>query len=97
MTHVISLCFAIAAWQRHAMQDGYTLQSTVIHAQQVPNGYLPAFTGADGTRIIVRLNHPLPTEQAARNCLRDVLWAAHSEQRICLLPHPLTPVQEQAA
>ncbi|WP_237673795.1 hypothetical protein [Vreelandella profundi] len=98
MNHVISLRFLINHWRLFAMQDGYTLHSTVIYAQDVlGGGYLPAFIGKEGTRIIVRMNAPLPTELAARNALRDVLWGAHVEHRINLLPHPLTPAQELAA
>ncbi|MGP9696193.1 hypothetical protein ACT3UG_01140 [Halomonas sp. AOP27-A1-34] len=100
MSMVISLKFVINHWRLFAMQDGYTLYSTVIYAQSVlGGGYLPAFIGKEGTRIIVRMNAPLPTELAARNALRDVLWGAHAEGRISLMPHPLedlTP-QEQAA
>lgn len=98
MNHVISLRFVIYRWRDYAMQDGYTLHSTVIYAQPViGGGYLPAFIGKEGTRIIVRMNTPLPTELAARNSLRDVLWGAHVEQRINLMAHPLTATQEQAA
>ena len=80
------------------MQDGYTLHSTVIYAESVlGGGYLPAFVGKEGTRIIVRMNAPLPTELAARNALRDVLWGAHVEKRINLHPHSTTATEEQAA
>ncbi|PKG49639.1 hypothetical protein, partial [Halomonas sp. MES3-P3E] len=74
-----------------------TLHSTVIYAEKVPGGYLPAFVGKEGTRIIVRMNTPLPTELAARNALRDVLWGAHVEKRINLHPHSTTATEEQAA
>lgn len=98
MNHVVSLRFVVQHWRLFAMQNGRTLHSTVIYAQDVlGGGYLPAFIGKEGTRIIVRMNAPLPTELAARNALRNVLWGAHVENRINLLPHPLTPAQEQAA
>ncbi|MGM0825667.1 MAG: hypothetical protein ACQEUY_13220 [Pseudomonadota bacterium] len=98
LTHVISLRFVIRNWRLFAMRDGYTLHSTVIYAEQVHGGgYLPAFIGKDGTRIIVRMNGALPTEIAARNALRNVLWGAHVEGRISLEPHPDETVQEHAA
>ncbi|OWV29483.1 hypothetical protein [Halomonas campaniensis] len=101
MNHVISLKFVINHCRLFAMQDGYTLHSTVIYAEPVVGGgYLPAFVGKEGTKIIVRMNAPLPTELAARNALRDVLWGAHVEQRINLQRHPLEtdgPTQELAA
>lgn len=96
MNHVISLRFLINHWRLFAMQDGYTLHNTVIYAQDVlGGGWVPAFIGKEGTRIIVRMNAPLPTELAARNALRDVLWGAHVENRINLNEDPAT--QEQAA
>lgn len=101
MNHIISLKFVINHWRLFAMQDGYTLHGTVIYAEPViGGGYLPAFVGKEGTKIIVRMNAPLPTELAARNALRDVLWGAHVEQRINLQRHPLEtdrPAQELAA
>lgn len=98
MNHVISLRFLINHWRLFAMQDGYTLHSTVIYAQDVlGGGYLPAFIGKEGTRIIVRMNAPLPTELAARNALRNVLWGAHAEGRINLHADPALTAQELAA
>lgn len=89
--------FIVKHWQLLAMQDGYTLHTTVIEAVPVEGGFLPAFIGKRGTRVVVDMASPLPTQQAARNSLRDVLWGAHVEQRINLLPHPLTLIQEHAA
>lgn len=97
MNHVISLRFVINHWRLFAMQNGRTLHDTVIYAEKVPGGYLPAFIGKEGTRIIARMNTPLPTEKAARNALRNVLWGAHVENRISLLPHSTTAIQEHAA
>ncbi|SES11797.1 hypothetical protein SAMN04487958_107163 [Vreelandella subterranea] len=100
LTHVISLRFVIQHWRLFAMRDGYTLHSTVISAEPVlGGGYLPAFVGKEGTRIIVRMNGALPTEIAARIALRNVLWRAHVEGRISLDPHPdeTNTDQEQAA
>lgn len=98
MNHVISLRFLINHWRLFAMQDGYTLHSTVIYAESVlGGGYLPAFIGKEGTRIIVRMNAPLPTELAARNALRNVLWGAHVDNRINLHADPSLPAQELAA
>lgn len=98
MSMVISLKFVINHWRLFAMQDGYTLYSTVIYAQSVlGGGYLHAFIGKEGTRIIVRMNAPLPTELAARNALRDVLWGAHVDQRINLHADPKRPTRELAA
>ena len=79
------------------MRDGYTLHNTVIDAEPVNGGFLPAFTGAYGTRVVVELNHPMPTAEAARNLLRDVLWGAHVEQRINLHANPALAAQELAA
>ena len=96
MNHVISLRFLINHWRLFAMRDGYTLHSTVIYAESVlGGGYLPAFIGKEGTKIIVRMNAPLPTELAARLALRNVLWGAHIENRINLNADPAT--QELAA
>lgn len=96
MNHVISLRFVINHWRLFAMHSGYTLHSTVIYAEPViGGGYLPAFIGKEGTRIVVRMAAPLPTQLAARNALRDVLWGAHVENRINLNEHPAA--QEHAA
>jgi hypothetical protein len=89
--------FIVKHWQLLAMQDGYTLHTTVIEAVPVEGGFLPAFIGKRGTRVVVDMASPLPTQQAARNSLRDVLWGAHVEGRINLNPHPLTATEEQAA
>lgn len=89
--------FVVKHWQLLAMQDGYTLHTTVIEAVPVEGGFLPAFIGKRGTRVVVEMASPLPTAQAARNTLRDVLWGAHVEQRISLMAHPLTATQEHAA
>lgn len=97
MIHAISLRFVVQHWGVFAMQDGYTLHSTVVYAEPVPGGYLPAFVGKDGTRIIVGMSSPLPTELAARNALRNVLWGAHCANRINLLPHPTTATEERVA
>ncbi|CDG54535.1 MULTISPECIES: hypothetical protein [Halomonadaceae] len=98
MNHVISLKFVINHWRLFAMQDGYTLHGTVIYAETVlGGGYLPAFIGKEGTKIIVRMAVPLPTELAARNALRNVLWGAHVEQRINLHANPALAAQELAA
>ncbi|WP_339884279.1 hypothetical protein [Vreelandella maris] len=97
MSHVISLRFVIQHWRLFAMQNGRTLHSTVIYAEKVPGGYLPAFIGKEGTKIVARMNTPLPTELAARNALRDVLWGAHVEKRINLHPHSTTATEELAA
>ncbi|MDR5887530.1 hypothetical protein [Vreelandella janggokensis] len=99
MNHTTSILFLIQHWRLFAMADGYTLHNTVIDTEPVEGGYLPAFTGAYGTRVVVDMAKPMPTEEAARNCLRDVLWGAHIEGRICLLRHPLeaNATQEQAA
>ena len=99
MNHTTSIRFLIQHWRQFAMADGYTLHNTVIDAEPVEGGYLPAFTGAYGTRVIVELVTPLHTPSDARNCLRDVLWGAHIEGRICLLRHPLEAddTQEHAA
>ncbi len=84
-------------WQQLAKQDGYTLHTTLIEAVPVEGGYLPAFVGKRDTRVVVQMATPLPTQQAVRNSLRDVLWGAHVEGRINLAPHPLTATEEQAA
>lgn len=97
MKHVISLRFVIQRWRELAMQDGYTDHRTEIEAEPVDGGYLPAFVGKYNTRVIVEMATPLPTVEAARNSLRDVLWGAHVEQRINLMAHPLTSTQERAA
>lgn len=99
MNHTTSFRYIVKHWQLFAMRDGYTLHNTVIDAEKVPGGYLPAFIGHFATRVVIELKHPLPTAMAARNCLRDVLWGAHVEHRISLLPHPLEAdtAQEQAA
>lgn len=97
MNHTTSFRYIVKHWQLFAMRDGYTLHSTVIDAEKVPGGYLPAFIGKEGTRIIVRMNAPLPTELAARNALRNVLWGAHVEGRINLHPHSTTTTEELAA
>ncbi len=89
--------FIVRHWQLLAMQDGYTLHTTVIEALPVEGGYLPAFIGKRGTRVVVDMATPLPTAQAARNSLRDVLWGAHVEGRINLEPHPTTATEEKAA
>ena len=89
--------FIVRHWELLAMQDGYTLHTTVIEAVPVDGGFLPAFVGKRGVRVVVAMASPLPTQQAARNSLRDVLWGAHVEQRINLMAHPLTATQEQAA
>lgn len=93
MNHTTSLRYLIQHWQLFAMRDGYTLHNTVIDAEPVEGGFLPAFTGAYGTRVVVELNHPMPSEEAARNCLRDVLWGAHVEHRINLQRHPLEAIE----
>ena len=100
MNHITSIRYLIQHLILFAMRDGYTLHNTVIDAEPVAGGYLPAFTGAYGTRVVVQLNHPMPSAEAARNCLRDVLWGAHVENRISLKRHPLEtdgPVRELAA
>ncbi|WP_237673495.1 hypothetical protein [Vreelandella profundi] len=100
MNHVTSLRYVIQHWILFAMRDGYSLHNTVIDAEQVPGGYLPAFTGAYGTRVVVEVSQPLPTPYYARIALRNVLWAAHVDGRISLQRHPLetaAPAQEQAA
>ncbi|WP_438454961.1 hypothetical protein [Vreelandella venusta] len=89
--------FIVKHWQLLAMQDGYTLHTTVIEAVPVEGGFLPSFVGKRDTRVVVDMATPLPTAKAARNSLRDVLWGAHVEQRINLEPHPLTATQEHAA
>ncbi|AIA76259.1 hypothetical protein FF32_15865 [Halomonas campaniensis] len=89
--------FIVKHWQLLAMQDGYTLHTTVIEAVPVEGGFLPSFVGKHRTRVIVDMATPLPTAKAARNSLRDVLWGAHVEQRINLEAHPLTATQEHAA
>lgn len=89
--------FIVKHWQLLAMQDGYTLHTTVIEAVPVEGGFLPSFVGKRDTRVIVDMATPLPTAQAARNSLRDVLWGAHVEQRISLEAHPLTATEERAA
>ena len=89
--------FIVRHWQLLAMQDGYTIHTTVIEAVPVDGGFLPAFVGKRGTRVVVQMATPLPTQESARNSLRDVLWGAHVEKRINLEPHPLTATEEQAA
>lgn len=89
LTHVVCMGHVITYWRERAMQDGYTLHATKVDAEPVPGGYLPAFTGYDGTRIICRMATPLPTDTDARNSLRNVLWAAHVAGRISLMQHPL--------
>ncbi|MGV2930182.1 hypothetical protein ACE3G8_04070 [Vreelandella venusta] len=89
--------FIVKHWQLLAMQDGYTLHTTVIEAVPVEGGFLPSFVGKRDTRVVVDMATPLPTAKAARNSLRDVLWGAHVEQRINLEAHPLTATQEHAA
>jgi hypothetical protein len=89
--------FIVKHWQLLAMQDGYTLHTTVIEAVPVEGGFLPSFVGKRDTRVVVDMATPLPTAKAARNSLRDVLWGAHVEQRINLEAHPLTATEEQAA
>ena len=68
--------FIVKHWQLLAMQDGYTLHTTVIEAVPVDGGFLPAFVGKRDTRVVVQMATPLPTQQAARNSLRDVLGCA---------------------
>ena len=97
MSLVISLRFVVQHWRLFAMQNGYTLHSTVIDAEQVTGGYLPAFIGKEGTRIIVQMKGALPTQLEARNALRNVLWGAHVDQRINLHADPSLPAQELAA
>ncbi|WP_438455397.1 hypothetical protein [Vreelandella venusta] len=89
--------FIVKHWQLLAMQDGYTLHTTVIEAVPVEGGFLPSFVGKRNTRVVVDMATPLPTAQAARNSLRDVLWGAHVEQRINLEAHPLTATEAHAA
>ncbi|UTD54956.1 hypothetical protein [Halomonas sp. MS1] len=89
--------FIVKHWQLLAMQDGYTLHTTVIEAVPVKGGFLPSFVGKRDTRVVVDMATPLPTAKAARNSLRDVLWGAHVEQRINLDAHPLTATEEHAA
>lgn len=100
MNHTTSLRYVIQHWILFAMRDGYTLHNTVIDAEPVEGGFYPAFIGAYGTRVVVEVNHPYPTAQYARLALRDVLWAAHVQNRINLQRHPLETdgtAQEQAA
>lgn len=88
MTHHTPIRFAIKHWQLFAMQDGLTLHETVIDTEPVAGGYVPAFTGRHGIRVIVE-THPRKTPEEARIALRDVLWAAHVAGRISLMQHPL--------
>lgn len=94
---LISCRYIVKHWQLLAMQDGYTDHRTEIEAEPVDGVYLPAFVGKYNTRVIVEMATPLPTAEAARNSLRDVLWGAHVEQHINLMAHPLTATQEHAA
>lgn len=88
MNHHTPILFVIKHWELFAMQDGLTLHETVIDAEPVPGGYVPAFTGRHGIRVIVE-THPRKTPDEARIALRDVLWAAHVAGRISLMQHPL--------
>ena len=95
MTHHTPIRFVIRHWELFAMQDGLTLHETVIDAEPVAGGFVPAFTGRHGIRVIVE-THPRKTPDDARIALRDVLWGAHVEGRISLLQHPVE-AQSQAA
>lgn len=97
MNHVISLKFVINHWRLFAMQDGYTDHTTLVYAEPVLGGWLPAFIAPNGTQIIASMRAPFPSERAARNSLRDLLQQAHDAGRINLAPHPLTATEVQAA
>ena len=87
--------YVVKHWQLLAMQDGFTLYSTVIEAQPVPGGFMPVFIGKHGLRVVVQLAQPMPSVTDAQNALRNVLWAAHIAGRISLLEHPT--IKERAA
>lgn len=97
MKHVSSIRFVVQRWRDLAMRDGYTDHTTLVYAEPVLGGWLPAFIAPNGTQIIASMRAPFPSERAARNSLRDLLQQAHDAGRINLAPHPLTATEVQAA
>lgn len=93
MKHVASIRFIVQRWRELAMRDGYTDHTTVVYAEPVVDGWLPAFTVPNGTQIVARMSAPFPNERAARNSLRDLLQQALDAGRINLNEHPAA--QEQ--
>ncbi len=95
MKHVASIRFIVQRWRELAMRDGYTDHSTLVYAEPVVDGWLPAFTAPNGTQIVARMSVPFPDERRARNSLRDLLQQAHDAGRINLNANPAE--QESAA
>lgn len=81
--------YVVNHWRLFAMQDGYTLHSTVIYAKPVEGGFHPAFVGKEGTHIVISSAGALPNPLAARNYLRNLLQQAHDAGSISLEQHPL--------
>lgn len=85
----------VQCWRERVMHDGFTPANTVIEAVHATGGYLPSFIDRQGVRWVVKPCVPAPTATAANNTLRDVLWGAHVDGRICL--HQSPTAQERAA